>query len=129
MRLRLHCSKEAGLLYTEAQRAAGCGLHNSLKYGGQLGPFPLRISLIEISPVQISRFSCANLTFLLYKSHISPKQISLFSSTLLQFKYLQYKSHFSPVQISPIQISLFSSAKSPHLSNPHAHELHFVSTC
>ena len=39
-----------------------------------MGPFPLRILLIEISPVQISHFSSANLTFLQCKSDFSPVQ-------------------------------------------------------
>ena len=75
----------------------------TVAYGGPLGPFPLRISLIEI---------------LLCRSHISPVQISHFSCANLY--------------ISPVQISHFSSAKSrlPHpaaarLSNAHAHELHY----
>ena len=81
-------------------------------------------SHIKISPVQISHFSSANLTFLQCQSHISPVPISHFSSANLT--YLQCKSHISPVQIShfssanltflqckshisPVQISHFSN--------------------
>ena len=53
----------------------------------------------HISPVQISHFSSAKLTFLQCKSHISSVQISHFSSANLTF--LPCKSHISPVQISP----------------------------
>ena len=63
-----------------------------------------------------SKFSCADLTFLQCKSHISPGQISHLSCANLY--------------ISPVQISHFSSAKSrlpypARLSDAHAHELHY----
>ena len=73
-------------------------MFSTLCYSGPLGPFQLRISHIEISPVQISHFSCTNLTFLQCIFHISPVQISHFSRANLTF--LQYKFHISPVQIS-----------------------------
>ena len=70
-----------------------------------LGSFSVQISHIEIPHLYSAFlqhkshiFFGANLTFLLCKSHISPVQMSHFSSANLTF--LQFKSHISPAQIS-----------------------------